>query len=45
MGLNIYGQFYVSMEGEVWERAMKGRRVLGALERVMRGRSESLEEQ
>ncbi len=28
-----------SMKGEIWERTVKGRQVMGALERVMKGRT------
>ncbi len=32
-----------SIEGEIWERTVKGRQVMGALERVMKGRNVSVE--
>ncbi len=31
-----------SMEGEIWERTVKGSQVMGVLERVMRGRNVSM---
>ncbi len=36
--LNRHG----SMEGEIWKRTIHGRQVMGALERVMRGRNVSM---
>ncbi len=41
MNSNIWGQSYVNMGAwkEIRERTVKGRQVMGALERVMKGRS------